>query len=94
MYCWCLKKQREKRVTGVKSCSRNNSFFQIRIFNSLKVRDIERVVSIFFCISSDFFHTKCDLFNIYLPQRMLVKLNSSFVKCLGILSFTGLSHYK
>lgn len=91
------KRREKKRITSVKSFSRNNSFFRKRIFNSLKVSDKKRVVSIFFCschISSDFFHIKCDLFNIYLPQRMFVKLNSPFVKCFGTLSFTGLSHYK
>lgn len=45
---WYLKNKRQKRrISSVKSCRRNNSFFHIRIFNSLKVRGIERVASIF-----------------------------------------------
>lgn len=58
---------------------------------------VVRLVSTFFvaityCLF--FFHISCGLFNIYLPQRMLVKLNSSLVKFCGILSFTGPYHHK
>lgn len=41
-----------------------------------------------------FFHISCGLFNSYLPQRMLVKLNLSLVKFCGILSFIGPHHHK
>lgn len=56
------KEEIKERISSVKSCRRKNSFFHIRIFNSLKVSGIKRIASIFVHLShiECFFPIKCD----------------------------------